>query len=518
MGSSAPAMMVDLCGTESDDEPAGRTKSSPLLEVGQHVSLQAGVSVPSGCLLPGATTGVILQVEDDEEPYQVQAGGKTWWYKSAEVMLALDLATPNNQVKTEGGRRKKSKNDGARRKRALKAEAEASARYTGAAASAHEQCSSKLEPPQKRAKIASGGAAAAAAAAAAGPDDDDDVVMEKEVGSNALVDFPHARSNCIVQRFAVGNFANTCANCYCYVCDVPAASCDTWAQHCEATHADSHWRAEREHERQRKQAALTNGADATFTGPHVTISCDELMRQLEQVYPVEVPTPAGLVDVELRHYQRQSLAFMLDRERTFDGAAVGTQNITDPTKLLGPKAIAGYEQQYDSYRQEWRSWHSVMSKIPQIAVPVHGGILCDEVVSAKQRFQRPYAIAMHARIRLHCRSTYMSAYVVLHIYMYVYVCTLVSISLCSRVQGMGKTLVCISLILENPLPVSDQSVWKEPGQSNLLNGGPMGGRFVGSKINSALKSYPEQTRVKTTLIITKNSLLGQWKDESASDV
>ena len=98
--------------------------------------------------------------------------------------------------------------------------------------------------------------------------------------------------------------------------------------------------------------------------------------------------------------------------------------------------------------------------------------------------------------------------------MYVYVCTLVSISLCSRVQGMGKTLVCISLILENPLPVSDQSVWKEPGQSNLNGFGP----FLDSKINSALKSYPEQTRVKTTLIITKNSLLGQWKDESASDV
>ena len=99
--------------------------------------------------------------------------------------------------------------------------------------------------------------------------------------------------------------------------------------------------------------------------------------------------------------------------------------------------------------------------------------------------------------------------------MYVYVCTLVSISLCSRVQGMGKTLVCISLILENPLPVSDQSVWKEPGQSNLNKGF---GRFRDSKINSALKSYPEQTRVKTTLIITKVSLLGQWKDESASDV
>jgi hypothetical protein len=45
-------------------------------------------------------------------------------------------------------------------------------------------------------------------------------------------------------------------------------------------------------------------------------TCEELMRQVQQVWPVETPEPAGLLpSCRLRPYQKQSLAFMLELER-----------------------------------------------------------------------------------------------------------------------------------------------------------------------------------------------------------
>ena len=44
-------------------------------------------------------------------------------------------------------------------------------------------------------------------------DEDDDVVVEGQSGAIALVDFPHARNNCVTQAWVPGNFINTCANC-----------------------------------------------------------------------------------------------------------------------------------------------------------------------------------------------------------------------------------------------------------------------------------------------------------------
>ena len=45
---------------------------------------------------------------------------------------------------------------------------------------------------------------------------------------NALSDFPHARGNCMTNAFKQGNFESRCANCFCYVCDVPASECNFW--------------------------------------------------------------------------------------------------------------------------------------------------------------------------------------------------------------------------------------------------------------------------------------------------
>ena len=67
-------------------------------------------------------------------------------------------------------------------------------------------------------------------------------------------------------------------------------------------------------------ATATAAAAATATAGYVTWrTCADLLKLIEQVYPVESPDPAGLaVGIELRPYQRQSLAFMLDIEQRID--------------------------------------------------------------------------------------------------------------------------------------------------------------------------------------------------------
>lgn len=40
-----------------------------------------------------------------------------------------------------------------------------------------------------------------------------------------------------------------------------------------------------------------------------------LLQALTSVHPVEISPPAGVFTTELRHYQKQSLAFMCEEER-----------------------------------------------------------------------------------------------------------------------------------------------------------------------------------------------------------
>ena len=52
--------------------------------------------------------------------------------------------------------------------------------------------------------------------------DDDEVQITAHQG--ALSDFPHSRENCVTFPLARDPKA-FCAQCYCVVCDVPAAKC-----------------------------------------------------------------------------------------------------------------------------------------------------------------------------------------------------------------------------------------------------------------------------------------------------
>ena len=84
-------------------------------------------------------------------------------------------------------------------------------------------------------------------------DERDEFEIVGTKGTNALVDFPHSRENCVTHPFARANTTVSredkrkhCPNCYCYVCDIPANDCVVWDSHCMASHGNARWRIERD--------------------------------------------------------------------------------------------------------------------------------------------------------------------------------------------------------------------------------------------------------------------------------
>lgn len=189
----------------------------------------------------------------------------------------------------------------------------------------------------------------------ASADDDEEFEIVATKGQNALADFPHSRANCVTHPFASADKKTHCDNCYCYVCDMPAAECQVWDSHCKAYHEDRRWREERERfKRLGAEAALapaaapaaaaaasstsqTAAANATTSSmssiirgrpwsrsarrparspPAAEFSVRKLLQMVTTVHPVEISPPSGSgFTSNLRHYQKQSLAFMVDLER-----------------------------------------------------------------------------------------------------------------------------------------------------------------------------------------------------------
>jgi hypothetical protein len=96
---------------------------------------------------------------------------------------------------------------------------------------------------------------------------DDDVTCTGRTGDNALLDFPHARENCVAFKFVQGQESKCCDNCYCYVCDAPAKDCPEWeAEHCKASHTSAAWQQRRAQWKARLAAAAAAKA-AAAAGP-----------------------------------------------------------------------------------------------------------------------------------------------------------------------------------------------------------------------------------------------------------
>ena len=173
----------------------------------------------------------------------------------------------------------------------------------------------------------------------------DEIELVGSVGNNALTDFPHAREHCTL--FPLGMDAvKHCAQCFCFVCDCAVADCGHWNQHCRATYSDPHWKRERErHAQQKKQQQQQQASAASqqqqlarsttntsnlhtstqqqqsqqwyaFSRKRVSrdLSIQTLLNAVTRVYPREQAPPAPF-RTPLRHYQKQSLAFMVDVEQ-----------------------------------------------------------------------------------------------------------------------------------------------------------------------------------------------------------
>ena len=201
--------------------------------------------------------------------------------------------------------------------------------------------------------------------------EDEDVQFVGRTGDIALTDFPHSRENCASVPFVRGKEAACCANCYCYVCDQPAKACPEWADHCKASHGELAWRQKRAQWKARPPApaaapaAAAAPSSSTASASTALVparaatpasvstrkkwSCDAIYKALEQVWPVETPEPAGLLpSIKLRPYQKQSLAFMLDRERAADSESekLGSSN-------QGGRSLSSWSANYRTVRGGW---------------------------------------------------------------------------------------------------------------------------------------------------------------------
>ena len=220
---------------------------------------------------------------------------------------------------------------------------------------------------------------------AAVDDEDEEVQYTGRTGHNALCDFPHARFNCVAKKFCPGKEHETCSQCYCYVCDAPAAGCPQWATHCKATHGDAQSEARRRAWRQNPQpaagGAAASSSDAGAAVPNSrredTWSCDGMLAAIQQVYPVEAAEPAGLLSsITLRPYQKQSLAFMVNLE---GDASLSVQRSVETFNVVQNHKTLKRKLRFNGVAIDWNGHPWTQLGGPTIT----GGWLCDEMGMGK---------------------------------------------------------------------------------------------------------------------------------------
>ena len=94
---------------------------------------------------------------------------------------------------------------------------------------------------------------------------DDDVLITGVRGDDTLRTAPHARFDCVVCAFDRHNEAKarqTCAQCYCWVCDEPAHTCKQWASHCICDGSPEFAMLRQNEQRRRTREAQLRGSGA----------------------------------------------------------------------------------------------------------------------------------------------------------------------------------------------------------------------------------------------------------------
>ena len=180
---------------------------------------------------------------------------------------------------------------------------------------------------------------------AAADDEDDDVVMEGRTGDLALSDFPHAREWCLAIKFQPGREQEHCPNCYCFVCDdrgqvhrleepLQGGALVPYRQRSGSREvaklATAHRRARLPARRPRRRRPPPRPRPRPLAANVKPVIIHEWasmtsLKAIEQVYMREQPAPAGLLSsITLRPYQKQSVAFMVDLERSTDATLLGS--------------------------------------------------------------------------------------------------------------------------------------------------------------------------------------------------
>lgn len=176
----------------------------------------------------------------------------------------------------------------------------------------------EIGPPSKRRRVASTGGGGAANDSSTTTNGDDDIQVTGVAGKSR--DYPHPRSMCTKHPFNASlstsalNYTPTCAQCYCYICDIPVADCKEWRLHCMADHRDLYGRDSHEF-----GAAVSFSAplssSAQLSPPFACLSFPSLPRLTPACLPACVPrgisTMVGNVNVFPSPCRRAPILIML---------------------------------------------------------------------------------------------------------------------------------------------------------------------------------------------------------------
>ena len=202
---------------------------------------------------------------------------------------------------------------------------------------------------------------------------------------------PHAREHCPTFPFAPGLELDYCHQCTCahfppcpplpwslcspkrqvtlhppthnagFVCDVPAAECEEWGQHCVATRRESKWRQAHRHNMASRLASCGSNSQVEVENDRTQVEAENDRRPpIQERLPVGVlietlksdPTLDAMLDASswrrMDELYEQYAAMMLDRRGIVDAlcSLVGTMRLLSTVKAAQEKHAAAAKESH----------------------------------------------------------------------------------------------------------------------------------------------------------------------------